>query len=127
MDTIDSPELMVVLDLLLHLLDGGPGGSEGAAPGGGSDGQRGVPASLESASTGTIAGPRPVSPRQVRLVGSASRPRRMALRSSSSMGRLRRWKALSYSRRSFSACSCSLRTSRCRVCVFLSRNNSLSI
>ena len=28
MDTIDSPELMVVLDLLLHLLDGGPGGSE---------------------------------------------------------------------------------------------------
>eukprot|EP00964_Phaeocystis_antarctica_P060631 scaffold36156_cov66-Phaeocystis_antarctica.AAC.3 len=125
MDTIDSPGLMVVLDLLLHLLDGGPGGSEGA--GGGSDGKRGVPASLESASTGVVAGASFVSPRQVRLAGAASRPRRMALRSSSSMERPRRWKALSYSRRSFSACSCSLRTSSCRVCVFLSPYNSLSI
>eukprot|EP00964_Phaeocystis_antarctica_P029254 scaffold16490_cov73-Phaeocystis_antarctica.AAC.6 len=66
------------------VLDGAPGGSEGS---GESDGV-GSPASL-----GCV----------------PCRPRRMALRLSSSWGRSRR--CTSYSRRSFSALSCSIRTS----------------
>eukprot|EP00964_Phaeocystis_antarctica_P163140 scaffold138755_cov96-Phaeocystis_antarctica.AAC.1 len=69
------------------VLDGAPGGSEG---GGESDGA-GPPASI-----GFV----------------PCRPRQMALRLSSSRGRPRR--CMSYMSRSFSACSCSLRSSRRR-------------
>eukprot|EP00964_Phaeocystis_antarctica_P005419 scaffold2960_cov61-Phaeocystis_antarctica.AAC.3 len=87
-------------DSLLDVLEGGPSGSEG---GGESDGA-GPPASLH--------GPVGVYGIHSRWLGPACRPRRMAVRSSpSSRGRPRRWSSLSYSRRSFSACSCSLRCS----------------
>ena len=88
-------------------LDGGPGGSEGGSE---SDGA-GPPASL--------GGPSPRRPRLMALRPSSSRGCRPSTRQRCC------WESTSYSRRSFSAWSCSLRSSSCSFSCTRRRNSEL--